>query len=454
MHPYSYKDSGIEWLGDAPKHWKTQRLKSVISKSENGTWGKDAAEDENDVICVRAADFDTDQMLVAATNLVIRNISEPHLTQKTIGRHDLLIEKSGGGDQVPVGRVVSYNGEQRAVFSNFLGIIGLHNYKADSTYMKYYFSMLYNSKLVWKSIKQTTGLQNLDTKKYFTEQIPLPPLPEQEAIAAYLEKACARIDRVIAIKEEQLRKLALIRRSKIYQAVTAGIEGSVPRKKTEIGSVREIPTHWKIKRIKMIGNVRYGLGQPPNEMVGGLPIIRATNVYRGKIDTSKLIFVDPDDIPYERDPVLKKDDIIVVRSGAYTADSAIIPEEFEGAITGYDMVLRCYGYISAKFVSYALLSTYILEEQLLQLSMRAAQPHLNREQLGNTKIVMPEFDEQERIAKQLDLTTAKIDQTLANIKQQIATLKSYRKSLIHECVTGKKQVAEMVKEKEDKTLHA
>ena len=98
-------------------------------------------------------------------------------------------------------------------------------------------------------------------------------------------------------------------------------------KSSGLNWLKEIPEGWSVTRLKNIGKVRYGLGQPPREKVGGIPIIRATNVSRGKISRKKLIKVDPDDIPYDRNPILKKGEIIVVRSGAYTGDSALIPKE-------------------------------------------------------------------------------------------------------------------------------
>ena len=92
-------------------------------------------------------------------------------------------------------------------------------------------------------------------------------------------------------------------------------------------------------------------------------MIRATNIERGKIIENNMLYVDPDDIPYERDPVLRTNDIIVVRSGAYTADSAIVPVKYDGAITGYDMVVRVTK-CNPFYISYALLSDIVLINQL------------------------------------------------------------------------------------------
>ena len=100
-------------------------------------------------------------------------------------------------------------------------------------------------------------------------------------------------------------------------------------KNTGVRCIDKIPKHWQIKKLKYLSKIRYGLSQPPREFEEGLPLIRATNIERGKINTKDLIFVDPKDIPINKDPILKTNEIIVVRSGAYTADSAIIPKKFK-----------------------------------------------------------------------------------------------------------------------------
>jgi type I restriction enzyme, S subunit len=423
MEPYTYKDSGIEWLGEIPRHWKVDRLKDVTrlrdekiiiqSEEENYLELEDIEQGTGKIIGFRNTMTVASAVMKFESGDVLFGKLRPYLTKYHLS------EKQG-----------FCTGE----------ILAIKPFRIDGAYLKYFVGspnlieqcnvFSYGAKMPRVNWHAQLG----------TFCIAFPPPPEQKAIAAYLEQACARIDRIIGIKEEQLGNLAEVKKAKLFEAVTGRKETDEPRKQMGFGAVESVPESWQLRRLKSLGRIRYGLGQPPKELVGGLPIIRATNVYRGRIDTNKLVFVDPDDIPYERDPVLKEGDIIVVRSGAYTADSAIIPKEFEGAIAGYDMVMRCYDGVSARFVSYALLSSYVLDDQLKLLSLRAAQPHLNKEELGGSRIVIPPYDEQERIADQLDRLFELVNSTVEKIKEQIEILKNYRKSLIHECVTGKKQV--------------
>ena len=161
----------------------------------------------------------------------------------------------------------------------------------------------------------------------------------------------------------------------------------------------------------------------------------------GKINDKDLIFVDPEDVPYDRDPVLKENDIIVVRSGAYTADSAIIPKKYEGSIAGYDMVVRVNKSFPL-FISFCLLSNYLLVNQLFLERLRAAQPHLNKEELSKSLVLIPPLHEQVQIANYLQNRTESIDKLLNNIDTQIEKLQELRKIKIYEAVTGKIKVPE------------
>ncbi len=205
-------------------------------------------------------------------------------------------------------------------------------------------------------------------------------------------------------------------------------------KSSGLNWLKEIPEGWSATRLKSIGKVRYGLGQPPREKVGGIPIIRATNISRGKISRKKLIKVDPDDIPYDRNPILKKGEIIVVRSGAYTGDSALIPKEFEGSVTGYDMVFTPSRRVNENFISYSIISEYIFKDQLVLTSLRAAQPHLNKEELNSTIALLPPVKLQAQIADFLDAKTEAIDKKIKLLQEKIAIYKDFRKTLIYNTI--------------------
>jgi type I restriction enzyme S subunit len=195
-----------------------------------------------------------------------------------------------------------------------------------------------------------------------------------------------------------------------------------------------IPDLWDMLPIKRISKIRYGLSQPPAESPTGLPLIRATNIKSGKVLIEDMMYVDPTDIPLNKDVILSKGDIIVVRSGAYTGDSAIIPNEYDGAIAGYDIIVTLLKDFSP-FVAWQLLSPHVREFQFELNSLRAAQPHLNAEQLGETLIFVPTIPEQHAIAAFLDRETAKIDALIEKKRRLIGLLEEKRAAIISHVVT-------------------
>ena len=196
----------------------------------------------------------------------------------------------------------------------------------------------------------------------------------------------------------------------------------------------EIPEGWTILRIKYSGGIRYGIGEPPKYYEEGIPLLRATNVHEGKIYSDGLVYVEPKDIPNERIVWLASGDIIVVRSGAYTGDSALVTDEYAGSIAGFDLVIKSIC-ISSKYLSYSLLCPYLREGQLFQYRMRAAQPHLNAEELGSCIVMRPPVDEQKHISGFLDRQTSKLDALLAKYERLLELLAEKRSALISLAVT-------------------
>jgi len=273
-------------------------------------------------------------------------------------------------------------------------------------------------------------------------QVPLPLLSDQQRIAAYLDASCAAIDAAVAAKRRQIETLDVLCASIVLHALTRGVSERVKMQDTGSVIMPQIPIGWRLSRLKSVSSIRYGLGQPPAELESGVAMIRATDVDAGVIRTENLLRVDPQELPVDRNPFLKAGEIIVVRSGAYTGDSAIVPSEMEGCVAGYDMVVKV-ARASSRFVAYCLLSRYVLEGQILLLTLRAAQPHLNAEELGSVLLALPPSrQEQEAIADYLDTKLADVKRIASGIEAQLSTLTAYRKSLIHECVTGQRRITE------------
>jgi len=233
-----------------------------------------------------------------------------------------------------------------------------------------------------------SAVPGLSRELAYSLPLVFPPLPEQQHIAAYLDTSCAAIDAAVAAKRRQLETLDALCGSILLRAITMGLDELVETQPTGAVILPKMPTGWRLGRLKSVASIRYGLGQPPAELASGVAMIRATDVDAGTIRTDNLLRVDPNELPPGRNPYLQAGEIIVVRSGAYTGDSAIVPSALKGAVAGYDMVVTVER-ASARFIAYCLLSRYVLEGQLLLLTLRAAQPHLNARELGSVVLALP-----------------------------------------------------------------
>jgi type I restriction enzyme S subunit len=190
------------------------------------------------------------------------------------------------------------------------------------------------------------------------------------------------------------------------------------------------PETWESPHLEEVSEVRYGLGQPPLQADDGVPMIRATNVKRGRISEEGLIRIKRSAIPESRNPYLKTGDVVVVRSGAYTGDVAMITEKWAGSVAGYDLVVSPGKCVDSAFCAYALLSSPV-QRHFKGLSNRAAQAHLNRQQLQTTPIPLPPLPEQKKIAHILSMVQRAIEAQ----ERLIQTTTELKKALMHKLFT-------------------
>lgn len=430
LRPYpTMKDSGLPWLGTVPEHWDVRRLKYVLRERDSRS--SSGAEQLLRVsqytgVTERRQSVNGDLPETRAESLVGYKIVEPN---------DLVVNI-----------MLAWNGSMG--LSSFAGIASpaycVYRFKANV--QPWYFHHLLRSPPYRARIKaMSTGVVEsrlrLYTDDLYRLEGLLPPLLEQTAIVRFLNHVDRLTRRYIRTKQKLIKLLEEQKQAIIHHAVTRGLDPHVRLKPSGVEWLGDVPEHWELRRLKSVARIRYGLGQPPRESVEGLPLIRATNIERGSIAADDLLRVDPSDVPSARDAFLREGEIIVVRSGAYTADSAIIPEHFAGSVAGYDMVLSPRS-VHAGFLAVALLSKYLRDDQLVVSSLRAAQPHLNAEELGAALLVLPPMSEQTRIHAVVGNSVHGAHLAIAACRKEIGLLRDYHTRLIADVVTGKLDVRE------------
>jgi restriction endonuclease S subunit len=425
------KSSGIEWLGDVPEHWEVRRLKFSV-KSNPVKSELTGISDDTEVSFVP---------MDAVGEYGGMNLEKEKLLNEVYTGYTYFLN----GDVVIAKITPCFENGKGAIADGLKNGVGFgttefHVLRAEESCARrflFYLTISHPFRKIGASEMLGAGGQKRVPEEFIKNlRLGIPPIFEQQAIAEFLDRKTGQIDELIGKKKELIKKLAEQRSALITHAVTKGLKASVPMKDSGTAWLGEVPKHWDVRRIKTIGTIRYGLGEPPAYQDEGLLFIRATDIFRGKIVLENMKRISSADVPWSRNPSVKAGEIIVVRSGAYTGDSAIVTKGLDGAIAGFDMVLTIQNGCS-EFVAYALLSKYLLQGQIYLARMRAAQPHLNAEELGGFHFIAPPVKEQQAIAEYLDGKTGKIDGLIRKTETAIQTLEEYRTALITAAVTGK-----------------
>jgi type I restriction enzyme S subunit len=426
--------SAVRWGMPAPSHWLRTRVKYVCRFAGGGTPDKGNIEYWNgEIPWVSPKDMKSSEIIDTEDHITKAGLDSSPTKLLEAGAVLIVMRSGISRHSIPVAinRVpVTLNHDMRALIPT-------------STLEPRYLARLIEGHQrqflnVWS--KEGTTVESLESDLVADTEIAVPPLLQQRAIADYLDHETARLDGLVAAKERVLGLVEEKRRALITRVVTRGLDPYAPLYDSVIPWLGEIPAHWKLARLKHFAAIYYGLSQPPDYVPSGVPFLRATNVKRGELTKDGLVFVDEEVLPDSRVVRLCAGDIIIVRSGAYTGDSAIVTEEWVGAVAGYDMVARVVRRAIPEFVSRALLCQYVLEAQIDPLRLRAAQPHLNAEELGDISFALPPIDEQRAIVAHIAAETAKLDALRSATERTIALLRERRTALIAAAVSGKLDV--------------
>ncbi len=434
------KDSGIEWIGEIPEDWNLLTIKRCISTRDSGAWGKEPNNSKNDIICIRVADFDYSHLSIKRkSHLTIRNLDTKTIEKLSLETGNILIEKSGGGEKTPVGRAVIFEEPYHAIFSNFIERLKINTNLSEKFFL-YLWTVIYLTNYTNIYIRQTTGIQNLDiTALLSNTQFPLPDLTNQVRIANFLDEKCAVIDRLVERHQEVIEKLKAYRQSVISETVTRGLDPDAPMKDSGIPWIGKIPEDWEIIRLKFLASHNDDVlsENTPDDLEFDYIDISSVQYGSGIINKQHITFGNA---PSRARRIVRNNDVIISTVRTYLKAVAIIPavSELTVASTGF-ACLRTNKKISPKFLYYSVLSDAFVST-VEAYSVGISYPAINASQLVCLKLLLPSIEKQNQIADYLDEKCAKIDRVIHDKEQIIAKLAEYKKSIIYEYVTGKKEV--------------
>ena len=404
----SFKDNGTEWIGKVPEYWE-QALIGSLYKLRN----------------TKVSDKQFEPLSVTMRGILhqLENAAKTNDgdNRKLVRKGDFVINSRS--DRRGACGISKYDGS--------VSLINLVLVPQNNMHPGYYDWLFHTTAFADEFYKWGHGIVDDLWTTHWQDMknitIPVPPLPEQRRIADYLDKKCAEIDTLSQNIQQQIETLEQYKRAVITETVTKGLNPSAPMKDSGIPWIGQIPQHWEIKRLKRTVTLRNQKKQSSGETYIALEHV---NSYTGTYSIEESI------TPEGASNVMRKGDILFAKLRPYLAKAIIA--DLDGICSSEFLVLKEYQGISS-FLLRILLSHWFIN--LVNSSTYGTKmPRANWEFIGNILIPLPPKSEQQAIADYLDDKCGKIDGIIQAKQQQLEILQQYKKALIFEYVTGKKQL--------------
>ena len=430
------------WYRKTPSGWKLLRVKDALFSIDSGAWGDDTYADDEGSPVLRSNEID-EYGHWRNTEPARRLLTDSERVKTRLHEGDLLLVKSSGS-QSHIGKtavVTKRIADLGCCFSNFTARLKVTPQHLDSSFMWYYLNNSPGRDQLFYNGTTTTGLINLSARTIGIGQIALPPAWEQRSIAAYLDASCAAIDAAVAAKRRQIGTLDALRESRIERAITHGLQES-SMQPVGLDWIESLPIHWKAVRVKrVLAAMDYGISVSTNDE-GRFPVLKMGHIQNGEIEYAKLDYVD--DVPETL--LLEENDVLYNRTNSpdQVGKAAIFRKTKGEAITfaSYLVRLRLNHRVLPEFFNYVANSVAFLGFARRMAIPSVQQSNLNSTRYGRLWIPLPPLEEQHCIVNSLNAMSLEVHATQSVLRKQIDTLTAYRKSLIHECVTGQRRIGE------------
>ncbi len=430
-----YKPSGIDWLGDIPKHWEIKKLKYTSLINAETLTENTPADFEFNYIDI--GNVDRVDGIVHREWLAFEDA--PSRARRKVQTGDTIISTVR-----TYLRAIAYISESDSESIVSTGFAVIHPLDIECRFLSYY---IQNSFFIENIVALSTGVSYPAINSGEIGNIPvLLPLPEeQQAIAAFLDRETAKIDGVIGKREKLIELLQEKRSALISHAVTKGLDPEVKLKPSGIDWLGDIPEHWEIKKLKHLGQAIIGLTYSPEDDVVDESledekylVLRSSNIQEGKLDYNDAVYVRkciPNTLK-----VRENDILICARNGSRSLVGKNVIIKHPLPYTTFGAFMTIYRSPFNRFLAYAFNSSQFKSQTTIFLTTTINQ--LTNHDLDEVICSVPPLSEQLAIADYLDKETAKIDSLIEKEQTIIGKLKEYRLALISEAVTGKIDIGE------------
>lgn len=420
-----YKDSGVEWVGLMPAYWEVKRLRYCAS-----------------LVTIKATESDWQIGLENIAGWTGRFVE----TEAEFAGDGTAFERS----DILYGKLRPYLAKVLVAERPGQAVGDFHVLRPRPTIMSAFLArQLLTRELVSRIDGSTHGskMPRASWETLADINLPVPPLPEQTAIASFLDRETGKID---ALVEEQRRLIALLkekRQAVISHAVTKGLDPYAPMKHSGVEWLGEVPAHWEISPLKWLTPpdraIMYGIVLPGPDVGKGIPIVKGGDVKPSRLSLDQLCWTTPEiEAPFAR-ARLRPNDIVYSIRGSI-GDAELVPDELTDANITQD-VARISPVDDANFRwLLSVMRSQPIFVQLEQRSMGAAVRGINIFDLKRAQIPVPPRAEQDAIAAFLDDQLGKLSELRAEAKAATKLLQERRAALISAAVTGKIDVRGMV----------
>jgi type I restriction enzyme S subunit len=435
--PYpTYKDSGVEWLGAIPEHWEMVKFSHFIDFQEGPGIMADDFKDEG-VPLLRITNLKPGYVDIEGCNYLAIDKVEQKWKHFRLLANDLLISCSASTG------LVSIVDQKSANSIAYTGIIRLR--PARNNIARDFIRVLVGSDFYFTQINQLktgTTIQHYGPVHLKQIKIPIPPLPEQQKIAQFLDQETSKIDKLITKKERLIELLKEKRTALISHAVTKGLNPDVPMKDSGVEWLGKIPEHWKVKRLKFLTRqIIDGTHFTPTYAVEGVPFLRVTDIQESVINFEQVKLIPES----EHKELIKrcnpeKGDLLLSKNGTIGVPR-IVDWNHKFSIFVSLCLIKVRKLLSVHYSYYFFLS-HEIKSQMSYGTKTNTVMNLHLDKIREFIFTFPPLPEQQKIAQFLDRETSKIDNLITKTRTSIDHLKEYRTALISAAVTGKIDVRE------------
>ncbi len=414
------KDSGIEWVGNIPATWKSIQIKNLFTILSGATPTPDTDNWDGDVLWITPADYKTKDKYVSGGK---RNISQQGFntcSTSMIPKGSIIFSK-----RAPIG-TVAINTEVLCTNQGCLSCVS----KADTCNDYFYYVMSIGTEH-FELLGSGTTFKEISANSFSNCKLPCPDKCEQEKIADYLDKQCEELNKLISDIQSQIEVLEEYKRSVITEAVTKGLDPDVEMRDSGVQWIGMMPTHWDCQRGKYI--LRY-VQKPVRDDDGVITCFRDGEVTLRSNRREEGFTMADKEIGYQGIDV---GDLVVHGMDGFAGSIGI--SDSRGKASPVLNVLDTEQ--NKRYIMYYLRSmAYNDVFVALATGIRVRSCDLRWNKLAELLYPMPPVEEQQAIVEHIDSVLERTNAIIADKKQQIETIEEYKKSLIFEYVTGKKEV--------------